>query len=228
MKNSTKIKALALSSAFIIAAAGAAVIGTYALFSDDVTLTNHFVSGTLDVTLKRNYLEYTYCDSEGLQAIATDETVVDFSAPTEANVFGFGADDKMVPTDYRAVTMELSNSSTVAYDWWLEIKLPEGELDTQELEETSEGNPFAEQLLIQVDTDAESDGYEKEALLSDGLALGSASEAIGTVKVGSTSTFDVKVTFLDAGEDNNDAQDKTVDFDMIVHAIQHVATETDL
>lgn len=211
MKKSTKIKTIALSSAGIVAAFGLIVGGTYALFSDKVTLTNHFVGGNLDVTLKRTNLSYTYTDSEGMQKSATDSTVVDFSSPTELNVFGFGATDYMVPTDYREATLELSNSSKVAYDWYFEVTL------------TSQSNKFAEQLKVYVDTDAAQEGYEYSALLSQGLTIGSFESPISTVKIGATDTFKVKVEFLDLTT-NNDAQNLTVDFDMVVHAQQHVAS----
>jgi len=209
MGRNKKITAIAVSCATIMVSAGIATAATYALFTDTVTLTNHLVAGNLDITLKRTNLEYTYIDSEGMQQTKTDSTVKDFSNPTTDNIFGFVAGDKFVPTDYRKATMQLSNSSTVAYGYYLEIKL------------NGDANEFAEQLLISVDTDTSTAGYEYTAHLDEGLVIGDKTNPIGLVKVGSTADFIVKVSFDDL-DTNNDAQDQEVDFDLIVHAIQKV------
>jgi len=204
-----KISFVLVSCGIILASAAAVTIGTYALFSDSAKITNHLTGGNLDLTLKRTKLTYTKLNAEGVQEVKVDTTEKDFSAPSSENLFDFTTSDKFIPTDYRVAEMKLSNSSSVAYNWYLSIVLD------------GDANEFAEQLLVEVDTDKGTAGYEYSATLDQGLTIGSASSPISTVKVGSTAEFAIKISFKDLA-DNNAAKNKEVSFDVTVNALQYV------
>lgn len=179
--------------------------GTYALFTDYVKLSTHIQAGSMDITLWRtNLTTRTLDNSTGYLVDNTDETDRDFS-DTRDNVFGIVADETLVvPGCYFDAEMKISNGCDVAFIWWVEIVL------------NGSTNSLAEQLRVTVTVGTE----VYSAYLSETLHLGDATTPNGTLAKNENSVFNVKVEFIDDNAVNNAAQDKTVDFDLIVHAVQ--------
>ena len=182
--------------------------GTYALFSDEVRLTNHLQAGTLDITLTRNSLTTKSLDqTTGFLTEATKTDPVDFSNPTNKNIFDITDDTLIVPGSYYSAEMQITNNSDVAFGYWLEIVF-DGTVDLT----------LAEQIKITVTT---SDGAKSISTTLDkskGLIGEEASPIEVLAKSGST-LFTISVEFSDLGN-NNDAKNKTFEFDVIVHAVQ--------
>ena len=214
----TKIRRLgmwALAILAIVTSVALIIGGTYALFTDSVSTTQHLKAGTLDITLKRTKLIQKELNADGLIGNAVDETIVDFSEPTDANIFGLTEESLIAPMSELEAEMEISNASTVAFNWYLEI-VYDGSVSDDVL---------AEQLSVTVTTfDAENNPTDHVFYLVDGLVLGSDADPIGSVLVGGAQKFVVNLTFLNLEDSlNNLAQDKAAGFDLIVHAIQKVS-----
>lgn len=176
--------------------------GTYALFSDKITLTNHLQAGTLNITLKRTSLTTTLLDDEtGYLKTVIDDEELDFTEETSENVFGLAEETKIVPQCSFAATMKISNNSDVAFSYSIQIKLD------------GETNALAEQLKVTVSREGSED---QTATVKDDLII----ENIETLTKNASDTFIVKVEFIDDDSINDLAQDKTVKFDLIVSAVQ--------
>lgn len=186
--------------------------GTYALFTDQVTMTNHLQAGTMDITLLRtNLTTKTLNSATGFlisNEYADDE---DFSDPTNKNLFEIDSADMIAPGCEYNAEMQIFNNSDVAFAYWLEVVF----VGTEKPE-------LANQLRVTVTT---ASGTPIEAYLKDGLTVGNETNAIATLAKGAAQIFYVKVDFVDdktAGVtfDNNNAMDNVLQFDVIVHAVQ--------
>ena len=211
----TKQKSVLLSVLMLVLCLALVAGGTYALFSDDVTLTNHLEAGTLDITLKRTKLETLSLDNNtGYLAENVNTDVVDFSTPNDRNVFDIEDGVLIVPCSSYTATMEITNdvaTSDVAFSYWLEIRFgSESDLE------------LANQLRVVLTTE---DGVEHEVILSNGAMIGSEGAPIGTLAKTASETFKISVEFLDL-DNNNDAKSKKVSFDLIVHAVQAIKAPT--
>ena len=211
----TKQKSVLLSVLMLVLCLALVAGGTYALFSDDVTLTNHLEAGTLDITLKRTKLETLSLDNNtGYLAENVNTDVVDFSTPNDRNVFDIEDGVLIVPCSSYTATMEITNdvaTSDVAFSYWLEIRFgSESDLE------------LADQLKVVLTTE---DGVEHEVILSNGAMIGSEGAPIGTLAKTASETFKISVEFLDL-DNNNDAKSKKVSFDLIVHAVQAIKAPT--
>jgi len=184
-------------------------VGTYALFSDQVTLENHLQAGTLDVTLTRTSLKTkTLDDTTGfLVDNPVNDEDVDFSKPTTRNVFDLETGDLIVPQSSYLAEMKIENNSDVAFKYWIEVVLKD-----------STDPAFAEQLDVKVTTEKMPQGTS--ATLSAGLKVGSEQTPIGTLAKGTSQTFTISVTFVDDNNVNNDAMNDELNFDIVVHAVQ--------
>lgn len=200
-----KKKRVLLVSCSVILVCMSIIVGmTYALFTDNVVVENHLKAGNLDVTLKRTSLEYAVLDDDGLLKVTTVNDELDFTERTEDNVFGIDSTDvRIVPGSYFEATLEVGNNGSTAFDYNVEIKL-EGE-----------SNSLAEQLKVIV---THNDGSTTEKMLSeiaDGLSI-----SAGSMKSSDNAqSFKVKVEFIDVAY-NNDAQDLSCVFDLVVSATQ--------
>lgn len=200
-----KKKRVLLVSCSVILVCMSIIVGmTYALFTDNVVVENHLKAGNLDVTLKRTSLEYVVLDDDGLLKVTTVNDELDFTERTEDNVFGIDSTDvRIVPGSYFEATLEVGNNGSTAFDYNVEIKL-EGE-----------SNSLAEQLKVIV---THNDGSTTEKMLSeiaDGLSI-----SAGSMKSSDNAqSFKVKVEFIDVAY-NNDAQDLSCVFDLVVSATQ--------
>lgn len=213
----TKQRSVLLSVLMLVLCLALVAGGTYALFTDDVTLTNHLQAGKMDITLKRTKLvTYELDTTTGYLTDGGSDEVVDFSGETTRNVFDIENGALIVPKSSYTATMEITNDSTasdVAFAYWLEIKF-----------DNQTSADLADQLTVTVVTDdGTQNGKTTEVTLSAGQTfIGSETAPIGTLAKTKSQTFKVSVLFDDL-DNNNDVQNKTVHFDLIVHAVQVVS-----
>ena len=230
MKSTNRKKALLVSTAIILLCMTIIVGMTWALFTDTVTVSNHLQAGDLNITLERIKLEtYSIDASTGYLASTTNNDVVNFSNSTDKNVFDLTSGAKIVPCSYYAATMKISNNtaavlsnaqkSDVAYDYWVEIKLNVTGLTDEEIEELK----LDEQLMITVTSEKLAEPQSK--LLSEGLTVGGPTAPIGTLTLGDSDDFTVKMEFVN-GVSNNAAKMQQLTFDLIVHAVQRTTAPT--
>lgn len=205
----TKKRSILLSILTLMLCLALVAVGTYALFSDQVTLENHLQAGTLDVTLTRTSLKTkTLDDATGfLVDNPVNDEDVDFSKPTTRNVFDLETGDLIVPQSSYLAEMKIENNSDVAFKYWIEVVLKD-----------STDPAFAEQLDVKVTTEKMPQGTS--ATLSAGLKVGSEQTPIGTLAKGTSQTFTISVTFVDDNDVNNDAMNDELNFDIVVHAVQ--------
>lgn len=201
----SKVRTLLMACVMIMLCAAMIVGGTYALWSDNVTVENHLTSGTLQVKLERISLTKTYLDDETgyLVTAGPDTTIVDFTDTNTAddNVFGI-EDEKVVPCSEYEAKLKLTNNGDVSFTYDVIIKL------------NSESNALAEQLKVYID------GEDKGTLdqyAVDGKAIISTQTM---AKNDAAKEFTVKIQFINDTNINNDAQNKEVKFDLLVNAVQ--------
>ena len=201
----SKVRTLLVACVMIMLCAAMIVGGTYALWSDNVTVENHLTSGTLQVKLERISLTKTYLDNETgyLVTAGPDTTMIDFTDTNTAddNVFGI-EDEKVVPCSEYEAKLRLTNNGDVAFTYDVIIKL------------NSASNALAEQLKVYID------GEDKGTLdqyAVDGKAVISTQTM---AKNDAAKEFTVKIQFINDNNINNDAQNKEVKFDLLVNAVQ--------
>ena len=181
---------------------------TFALFTDEITFKNHLQAGTLDITLERTSLSYSKLDADGFLYTETITTPANFTntSTTDANIFEIDSQTRIVPTSFFNAEMKISNYSTVAFDYWIKLDFIEGD------------QTLAKQMKITVTA---AGGKSHSGIVSTSASVGSSTDPVGTLKIGGSQTFTVKVEFFD-DEDNYLAQGKSVKFDLIVYAVQAV------
>ena len=192
--------------------------GTYALFSDQVTLTNHLEAGTLDITLTRTNLVTTSLNADTGFLVKTENPEdIDFSKPADPNdpnaknknVFDITEGVIIVPGCQYSAEMQIANNSDVAFGYWLEIVFD----DTVDL-------TLASQLKITVTTVDQQKSIS--GLLSESAGLiGEEDSPIGVLAKTGSALFTITVEFCDLDHSvNNNAMAKSFDFDVVVHAVQ--------
>jgi len=216
---SSTMRAVFLSMVAIVLSALLLVTGSYALFTDSVSVKNHLQAGTMKVQLWRVELQNTMLNDNGeLEQQNPNTTSVNFTEATNENVFGLVSGDTIVPGTQLKAKMELRNANTVAFKYYIEI------VPTKIDETTAYDADFWEQLEVIVD--AEGNSYTKAVATDGKLTIGSETNALGPVNAGTANaptaaTFTITVNFNeDAG---NEVQDKKVAFDLIVYAVQATA-----
>ena len=230
MKSTNRKRTLLVSVSIILLCMTIIVGMTWALFTDTVTVENHLQAGDLNITLERTKLEtYSIDANTGYLVSTTNDDVVNFSNPTGKNVFDLTTGSKIVPCSSYTATMKISNdtaigsgnaqNSDVAYDYWLEIKLDVNGLTAEQIEALK----LDEQLKITVDSEELTE--PKAALLSEGLTVGSSISPIGTLTLGDSDEFTVKMEFVDSSN-NNAAKAQELTFDLIVYAVQRTTAPT--
>ena len=212
MSNTSRTRTLLVSSVVILLAMIIVVGVTWALFTDTQNVSNHLQAGDLSITLTRSELKKTTLNTEGyLVELPTDTTVVNFSNPTDANVFGIGENEKIVPGSKFVAKMDIANNSDVAFDYWIEIVC----------KDKTAGENLAKQLKVTVNTGSDASGF-----VNDGLIVKGENGYVGTLGIGDASTFTVTVDFLDSFvaengiESNEFAKGENLSFDLVVHAVQ--------
>jgi len=212
---SKKFRVLLMACMSMLLCVSAIAMGTYALFTDKVTIDNHLKAGTMNVTLKRTNLEWNCLNGNGYLETDSSDEIVDFTNKTSRNIFDLNDETLITPMCYYEATMELSNLSDVAYGYWIDVVLSD---DTP--------SELAKQLKVEITTyDEENNEVVSGKFVSEGLSVGSKTEPIDEVPAtAETQTFKVKITFVNGDEnnniDNNVAMNKEVKFDIIVNAIQ--------
>ena len=182
--------------------------GSYALFSDQVALTTHLKAGTLDITLERTHLVTRSLDrTTGFLTDGENDEIVDFSRPNSRNVFDLENTDKIVPGCSYTATLRITNNTDVAFRYWVMVIN----------RETGEVMPeLAEQLRVSVIT---KDGRVLEGKVSEGLQVGTAEDPLNIMAKGDSESFDITLKFLDL-ETNNAAKSQSLNFDIVVYALQ--------
>lgn len=177
--------------------------GTYALFSTQIGVENHLVAGNLSATLVRDSLTTVSLGENGHLTRTTNGEDKNFTNAGKNNLFDLTDAVRIAPGCSFTADMVLTNNGSVAFSYWIEVKLK------------GDSNALAEQLQVTVKTG----DVQTEKFLKDGLSVGSEAKGIGIVEVGASANFSVSVEFVDL-DTNNDAQDQTVSFDFVVYALQ--------
>lgn len=201
-----KLQKVLLVSCAVILVCTVVITGmTYALFTDQVSVESHLKAGNLDVTLTRTALEYSTLNADGELVETRVNEPLALNGTVRDNVFGIdSADVCIVPGSYFDATLEITNDGNTAFDYIVTVK------------QLRESNALAEQLQVTV---THADGTQTVRMLST-LSEGLTVEA-GRMQVGETvQRFSVRVDFIDDTNVNNDAQELTAAFDLIVEAVQ--------
>ena len=202
-KASRKLLLALLTNAVCLALLAA---GTYALFSREFPITNHLVAGNLNITLTRTGLETTTLGASGHLVTTTDPNEKDFTNADGENIFELKDGAVIAPGCKFTAQLKLTNAGTVAFSYWLEVVVTD----------SSQGEALAQQLKVKLTTES---GESQDGSVSTGFSIGSETDGIGVVDVDKSAQFSVSVEFPDL-ENNNDARDQSVKFDIVIHAIQ--------
>jgi predicted ribosomally synthesized peptide with SipW-like signal peptide len=224
-KSKSRAKVMLLSCMTIMMCVATITAGTFALFSDSVTIHNHLQAGTLDASLYRTQIEYRLPDANGiLPAQATTISDVTTSTPeglqldgtNTAQLNSFGINDKLqniVPESYFKASLKIKNNGNVAFKYVVKIEVVEGE-----------NTELAKQLKVIVN---EGETTEASKYANEG-AIDLNEDAI--VYANGSANFTVKVVFENITgsaetetNNNNLAQGQGVKFDLVISAVQYIA-----
>lgn len=201
---------LLMASLMLMLSVSVAVAGTFALFSDKTNVTNHLSAGTLKIGLERVELVKNVPDpTTGMPTETVDNETKDFTAADSSNVFGVGANEHIAPGSSYQAEMHVVNAGDIAFTYSVAIKL--------DLSTDDENAELAKQLIVYVDGAAEGVRLS-DCKREDGLGV--VSEKL-VQKNTTDSYFTVKIVFAPSA--GNAAQEKEVNFDLIVNAEQYVA-----
>ena len=209
---SRKMRGVLLAAVMLMLCVSLIAGGTYALFTDKVTLINHLQAGSMNVTLKRTNLTSKTLNAEtGFIVSREFADDVDFTGETDKNVFEITGEELIAPGCEWNAEMQISNASDVAFGYWIEIDFIGG------------SGVFAEQMKVIVTPRGATE--PSESWLFDGCKVGSEEVPVSVLAKGGSQLFTVKVAFVDdktngTDFDNNDAMGEKVQFDLIVHAVQ--------
>ena len=200
------LKATYLS--LIALAAYVAMIGliTYALFKEDIRNDKSRVeAGSLAVIGQVVGYEGERLDSTGVLASYSNSTVTDIDAET-APLFNMTT---TVPGAYHQVTIKISNTGDVKFDYSLKIT------NLVFKNDSAQDNALAEQILITV---SYGDNFASEE--SFALSDYQANEInLGALNKGANGSFKIRAEFAE-GENNNLAEGGGLTFDIVVHCEQ--------
>ncbi len=203
-----KVRSIIVTCMMILFCTALVVGSTVALWSDSVRVENHLTAGTLNVKLERIGLTKTSLDDEtGYLTVVEDAQTVDLTDTdtSNANVFGIGENEKVVPGAYYDAKLRLTNDGDVSFSYDVIIRL------------TSASNALAEQLKVFVD--GVDKGYLSEFAGDDGVAVISTQTM---TKNDGAKVFSVKIVFDDLDE-NNAAQNERASLDLLINAVQLTA-----
>lgn len=219
-------RSLLVACSVILVCLAVIVGSTFALFTDTVQVRHHLKAGKLDITLIRTNLKTTTLDNTtGYLVDKENPQDVDFSNTTVSdtkNIFDITDDLIVVPDTAFEAEMLIGNNigtsevdghaSNVAYAYWIDI-----------IFDSETSAKLAEQLKVTVTT--ANGSIDGKYLNEEGLSVGSQNAPVGTLAIGSSSYFTVKVEFVDDFDtdiefDNNNAMDEEVKFDLVVNAVQ--------
>ncbi len=214
-------RTLLFSVLAIVISAGLVVGGTYAIFSDKVTVNNHLKAGTLDVGLNRvSYQEYTLSDRGTMTVGALNTERVDLTKDA-SSVFSVS---RAVPTSWYEAKIEVSNNGSVAFDYGVRVIWDSGSAEKAD-------KAFADQIKIKITSTGLSAPVEFMLSECEGkdIYLGSLLKGSGA------STFIIRAEFVNDSLHNAGLTDKNdhisnnaamlaeLDFDLQVYATQRTA-----
>ena len=198
--NSEKRKRIRLISGAVILLCLTIIIGmSYALFSDTERVTNHLQAGNLNITLERTKLVSRYLTDQGFLDTKSNNTLKDFTDNKNENVFDITDSTLIVPGCEYIADLRITNNSKTAFSYWVEV-VYKGEKDVD----------LASQIEVTIIRDNKVIGT---------LDKGLTSATINILAVGEYDDFTVGIKFKDLAT-NNSAMDDSLDFDLVVHAIQ--------
>ena len=198
--NSEKRKRILLISGAVILLCLTIIIGmSYALFSDTERVTNHLQAGNLNITLERTKLVSRYLTDQGFLDTKSNNTLKDFTDNKNENVFDITDSTLIVPGCEYIADLLITNNSKTAFSYWVEV-VYKGEKDVD----------LASQIEVTIIRDNKVIGT---------LDKGLTSATINILAVGEYDDFTVGIKFKDLAT-NNSAMDDSLDFDLVVHAIQ--------
>lgn len=219
-------RSLLIACSVILVCLAIIVGGTFALFTDTVQVRHHLKAGKLDITLIRTNLKTTTLDNTTGYLVDKDNPVdknfSDTTVNSTDNIFDITDSLLVVPDTSFEAEMFIGNNigtdtvdpklSNVAYKYWIDIVFDD---------ETSEA--FAKQLKVTVTT--ANGSINGKYLNETGLSVGSEEAPIGTLALGGSANFTVKVEFVDDYTtgitfDNDDVMGEEVKFDLVVNAVQ--------
>lgn len=190
---------------------------TYALFSDQKSITNHLKAGDLNISLTRTNLVYEVLDTDGYMKKTEITQDVDFTSPTKDTVFGINTYDAIIaPESYFDAEFLIENKGNVAFTYGVTITL------------SSAASKLAEQLEVTITHPSGSTTTKMLSELANGLTI-TAGEMSATSQ---NEKFSVKIAFADdvdynADIDNEDeyinnnvAKNDSAIFDLVVVATQ--------
>ncbi len=209
-----RIRTLALSMIVLCISCTIVVGGTFALFSDTDTVSNHLSAGSLDIALDRTeYREYV---------LAKDGTMT-LSAPNTDRI-DYATDEKVlfnmvsaVPSSWYQATLEIANEGNTAYDYSVRV------LWNTDGKATSEQITFAQQIRITITSDKIDNAEHTVSFMLSECANNTVSLGY-MLKGADPESFTIKAEFVD-DENNNAAMRVTLDFDVQVLATQKVAKD---
>ena len=184
MGASSKVITIVLAVVIVTLSVGLIIGGTYSLYTDQATVTNHLNAGELEITLARTALTTKTIDNSTglLTETVYPEGEVDFTDSTTQNVFEINDDTKIIPGSKFDASMKIRNDGTIAFTYWIEIRFA-----------SEVSSALAEQLKVTVTT---ADGKETTAFLSSGLVIGSSGAPIGMLLTRQSTTLVAMVSSL--------------------------------
>ncbi|MGN1099501.1 MAG: TasA family protein [Christensenellales bacterium] len=200
-----RVRTMLLSMIVVCLSLTLVIGGTYALFSDQVTVNNHLAAGSLDVGLQR--ISYQACEigSNGMLSTGTaNTTTVDLTADN-SSLFSV---DKAVPGSWYQADIRVSNNGDVAFDYGVRILWDSASA-------TPAQTTLAGQIRITVSVGSTQMAQFVLTDLED-VDLGS------ILADGAAQVFTVKAEFVNS-EENNAAQQSSLDFDLQVYAVQKLS-----
>ncbi len=215
-----KLRTLLMCTLSIMLCMATVVVGTYALFTDKVTLNNHLQAGTLEISLVRTKLTKTELTERGYletSELPDGENGKDFSNATNENVFGITDGTLVVPGSSYQADLKLTNGGSVAFTYTVAIVFDGVDSDAQR------DQALAEQLKI---TAGKSEATAVTKMLSKiKLEEQDGTFTIFTDELAATDpsvNFFVKVEFVNNTDNttNNAAKNGKVKFDIVVSAVQ--------
>lgn len=212
-----KNKVLLLSCSVIMLCICIVAGMSYALFTHSISVGNHLQAGNLKAELWRTNLTYKILNDDGelAQTELTGRVDLSNTSTEDTNIFGLDASGiYIVPGSCFEAKMELKNAGNTAFDYDIYIVYEGATLD--------EDAALAQQLQV---TFTDAAGTSTSCQLSDLLSGGDPLQRAKLAK-GRSTTFTVKIEFVNNDTINNAAQDGSVKFDLIVRATQAVATTT--
>ncbi|MBO6263555.1 MAG: hypothetical protein J6N93_04695 [Clostridia bacterium] len=209
-------KTIVVALAVIVLCMSLIVGGTFALFTDKVTVNNHLQAGTLKITLIRTAHSYKALDDKGyLATTSVAEEEKNVNDDDFVNVFDLPDGALIAPQSVLSATFEIRNNDTVAFDYTVALIVKDSTGATLEIADFTELN---KQLTLEL-TDASGNTTARNGD-TENAANGITVNGANVVEVGGKETFTVKLTFIDDTEINNLAQGQNVYFDIVVSATQ--------